>query len=118
MHKLRRTVDAFALGGLHILIWFKRDMATKTTLNARNLESLGTERLVELLLEISQGDAGVKRRLRLALAAAQSPADLAKEVRKRLSIIARSQSFVNWSGLRSLAADLDTQRGRLEQEQV
>ena len=110
MHKLRRTVDAFALGGLHILSWFKRDMATKTTLNARNLESLGTERLVELLLEISQGDAGVKRRLRLALAAAQSPADLAKEVRKRLSIIARSQSFVNWSGLRSLAADLDTQR--------
>ena len=85
-------------------------MATKTTLNAQNLEALGAERLAELLLEISQGDAGAKRRLRMALAAAQSPADLTKEVRKRLATIARSQSFVDWSGVRSLAADLDTQR--------
>jgi hypothetical protein len=85
-------------------------MATKTTLNAHNLEALGAQRLAELLLEISHGDAGAKRRLRMALAAAQSPADLAKEVRKRLATIARSQSFVDWSGVRSLAADLDAQR--------
>ncbi len=85
-------------------------MATKTTLNSKNLEALGAERLAELLLEISEGDAGAKRRLRMELAAAQSPADLAKEVRKRLTTIARSQSFVDWSGVRSLAADLDTQR--------
>lgn len=85
-------------------------MASKKTLNAKNLEALGAERLAELLIEISTGDAAAKRRLRMELAAAQSPADLAKEVRKRIATIARSQSFVDWQGVRSLANDLDVQR--------
>ena len=85
-------------------------MASKTTLNAKSLEVLGAERLAELLIEISTGDAAAKRRLRMELAAARSPADLAKEVRKRLTTIARSRSFVDWQGVRSLANDLDTQR--------
>lgn len=85
-------------------------MASKTTLSAKNLEALGAERLAELLIEISAGDAAAKRRLRMELAAAQSPTDLAKEVRKRLITIARSRSFVDWQGIRALASDLDTQR--------
>ena len=85
-------------------------MASKKTLNAKNLEALGAERLAELLIEISTGDAAAKRRLRMELAATQGPADLAKEVRKRLTTIARSRSFVDWRGVRSLANDLDTQR--------
>jgi len=85
-------------------------LASKKTLNAKNLESLGAKRLAELLIEISMGDAAAKRRLRMELAAAQSPADLAKEVRKRLTTIARSRSFVDWQGARPLANDLDTQR--------
>ena len=85
-------------------------MASKTTLNAKNLEALGAERLAELLIEISTGDAAAKRRLRMELAAAQSPADLANEVRKRLTTIARSRSFVDWQGVKALASDLDTQR--------
>lgn len=85
-------------------------MAAKTTLNAKNLEALGAERLAELLVEISTGNAAAKRHLRLALAAAQSPAELAREVRKRLTTIARSRSFVDWQGVRSLADDLDAQR--------
>ena len=32
-------------------------MASKSTLNAKNLEALGTERLAQLLIEISTGDA-------------------------------------------------------------
>jgi len=55
-------------------------VAAKTALNARNLEALGTTRLAELLVEISSGNAAAKRRLRLELAAAQSPRDVAKEV--------------------------------------
>ena len=43
-------------------------MAKKTTLNAKNLEALGAERLAELLIEISTGSAAHKRRLRLELA--------------------------------------------------
>ena len=85
-------------------------MAAKTTLNAKNLEALGAERLAELLLEVSAGNAAAKRRLRLALAGAQSPNEVAREVRKRLTTIGRSRSFVDWQGIRLLADDLDTQR--------
>ena len=85
-------------------------MAAKSALNAKNLEALGLERLAVLLIEISAGNAAAKRRLRMELAGAQSSAELAKEVRKRLTIIARSRSFVDWQRARSLADDLDTQR--------
>ena len=88
-------------------------MAAKTAVNAKNLEALGAARLAELLVEISAGNAAAKRRLRLELAAAKSPGDVAKEVRKRLTTIARSRSFVDWQGVRSLADDLDLQRSAI-----
>jgi len=74
-------------------------MAAKTSLNAKNLEAPGAELLAELLIEISTGNAVAKRRLRLELAGARSPSELAKEVRKRLTVIARSRSFVDWQGI-------------------
>ena len=85
-------------------------MASKTALSAKNLEALGVQRLAELLIEISTGDVSAKRRLRLELVGAQNPRELGREVRKRLTTIARSRSFVEWQGVRSLASDLDTQR--------
>ena len=85
-------------------------LAPKRALNAKNLEVLGAERLAELLMQLSTGDAAAKRRLRLALASGGSPGDVANEVRKRLAAIARSRSFVDWRGLKSLADDLDAQR--------
>jgi hypothetical protein len=85
-------------------------VAAKTLVNAKNLEALGAARLAELLVEVSAGNATAKRRRRLELAAAKSPGDVAKEVRKRLITIARSRSFVDWQGVRSLAVDLDLQR--------
>ena len=69
-------------------------MASNKTLNTSNLEALGAARLAELLMEISEGNAAAKRRLRLELAGAQSPAELVKEIRKRLATIGRSRSFV------------------------
>ena len=84
-------------------------MAAKQTLNVKNLESLGATRLAELLIEISTGDAAAKRRLRLELAGAASPDDLVKEVRKRISAIGRSTSFVNWQNRKALVSDLETQ---------
>ena len=71
-------------------------MASNKTLNAKNLEALGAARLAELLLEISTGSAAAKRRLRLELAGADSPGEVSKEIRKRLTTIARSRSFVDW----------------------
>ncbi len=40
-----------------------KEVAARTTLNAKNLEALGPERMAELLIEISNGNAAAKRRL-------------------------------------------------------
>jgi hypothetical protein len=85
-------------------------MASKKTLNAANLETLGAARLAGLLIEISEGNAAAKRRLRLELAGEESPAALAKEIRKRLATIARSRSFIDWQNRKSLVDDLESQR--------
>jgi hypothetical protein len=85
-------------------------MASTKTLNASNLEALGAARLAGLLMEISEGNAAAKRRLRLELAGAQSPAELVKEIRKRLATIARSRSFVDWQNRKALVDDLEAQR--------
>lgn len=88
-------------------------MASKKTLNAKNLEALGAERLAELLLEVTAGNAAAKRRLRLALADAQGPGEVASEVRKRLGEIKRGQRFIEWSESRAFAADLEIQRAAI-----
>lgn len=85
-------------------------MAAKTTLNARNLETLGAARLAELLIEISTGSAAAKRRLRLELAGNSGSSEVAHEVRKRLASIARSKTFINWRRVKAVKADLETQR--------
>jgi hypothetical protein len=84
-------------------------MASKSTLNAKNLEALGAERLAQLLIEISTGSAVAKRRLRLELAGAQSPKEAGREVAKRLTSIARARSFVNWQNRKPLVTDLESQ---------
>jgi hypothetical protein len=85
-------------------------MASKKIVNAANLETLGAKRLATLLTEAADRDAGMKRRLRLELAAANAPETLAAEVRKRLSQISRARSYADWHHARELADDLDSQR--------
>lgn len=85
-------------------------MAAKTTLNAKNLEALGAQRLAELLIEISTGSAAHKRRLRMELAGNHGGAEVAREVRKRLSSIARAKTFIDWRKVRATKTDLETQR--------
>ena len=85
-------------------------MASNKTLNAKNLAALGATRLAELLIEVSTDNAATKRRLRLELAGAQSPGEVAKQVRKRLTTIARSHSFIDWQNRKALVGDLETQR--------
>ena len=90
-----------------------QDVASKKTLNAKNLEALGAQRLAELLIEVGTANAAVKRRIRLELAGAQSPGEVANEVRKRLTTIARSRSFIDWQNRRTLIEDLEAQRGAI-----
>ena len=65
--------------------------------------------MAELLIEISAGKGAGKRLLRLELAGAESPGEVA-EIRKRLTTIARSRSFIDWQNRRALADDLEAQR--------
>ena len=88
-------------------------MAAKTTLNAKNLEALGAQRLSELLIEISTGSAAHKRRLRIELAGDQSNAEVAREVRKRLGSIARARTVINWRKVKTVKVDLETQRSTI-----
>ena len=91
-------------------------MASKTTLNEKNLEALGAARLAELLIEISTGSAVAKRRLRLELAGAQSPKEAGREVAKRLTSIARARSFVNWKNRKPLVTDLESQLRAIKEQ--
>jgi hypothetical protein len=51
-----------------------------------------------------------KRLLRLELAGAESPGDVAREIRKHLAAIARSRSFIARNDHRRFANDLEAQR--------
>ena len=92
-------------------------MASKTTLNAQNLETLGAAHLARLLIEISEGNANAKRRLRLELAGSESPSKLGNEIRKRLTAIGAATTNIGWRTLKGFRADLNTQR-RLIAEQI
>jgi len=56
-------------------------MAGRASLNAKNLEALGTARLAKLLLQHTEGNAAARRALRLALAEQRGPLEMAQEVR-------------------------------------
>lgn len=84
-------------------------MASKRTLNAKNLEALGAAALAELLIEVSGGNAVIQRRLRLALAAAEGVDGAVQEVRKRLTSIDRASTFVDSARRKALVADLEAQ---------
>jgi hypothetical protein len=51
-------------------------MASKTTLTLENLQTLGAERLADMVMEFAQGDALLKRLLRLELTGHHSPPNL------------------------------------------
>ncbi len=82
-------------------------MTSKKTLNARNLEALGAERLADLLIEISKGRPAARRLLRLELAGAQGTAELAREVRHRMATIRRSRAVIDSRRRRDLVNDLE-----------
>lgn len=84
----------------------KPSAARRKTLSTANLAALGADRLAQLLLEATLGDANLKRRLKLELSAEVGPADLAFEIDKRLSVLADSKTRVSWRKRPELIADL------------
>ncbi len=69
---------------------------SKKTLNLANLERLGPARLAVLMMEITEGQAAIKRWLRLELAGEAGPDDLANELDKRLASIAEKRTRITW----------------------
>ncbi len=84
-------------------------MASTKPLNAANLERLGAARLATLLIEVATGDAGIKRRLRLALAGEAGADEAAHAIGKRLGTIAKSRSRIDWRKVKGVAGDLAAQ---------
>lgn len=82
---------------------------SKKTLNKANLEALGASQLADLLIEVSTGSADIKRRLRLELSHNLGPAELAHDVRKRLTSLRKSSSFIGWRKRKAFIKDLSTQ---------
>lgn len=87
---------------------------SKKTLNKANLEKLGAEKLAELVMDLVQGSAALQRRARMELSAAQGPADVSADIRKRFASLRRSTSYIDWSGQRALVKDLRGLLGMIE----
>jgi tetratricopeptide (TPR) repeat protein len=88
-------------------------MASKKTVTPDNLVALGLERLAAILIELADGDAEVKRRLRLELAAQAGGDTIAAEIGKRLAALRSARSFVDWQQRRDFVKDLDLQRAMI-----
>ena len=88
-------------------------MARAGTLSKETLAALGAERLAELLLELGEADAGVRKRLVLAAAEGGGPAGLAKAVDRRLKALAAAQGWIGREKTRALAAELEGLRAAI-----
>ena len=78
-----------------------------------NLAALGPERLAAILVELADGNAEVKRRLRLELAAQAGGDTIAAEIGKRITALRSARSFIDWQKRRDLVRDLDLQRAMI-----
>ena len=87
--------------------------ASRKTVTLDNLATLGAERLAVILIELADGDAEVKRRLRLELAAQQGGDSIAAEIGKRITALRSARSFVDWQKRRDFVRDLDLQRAMI-----
>lgn len=87
-----------------------RQSRISTRLSAANLIHLGAPRLADLLIEAGAGNANLKRKLRLELAAQAGPAPLALEIDKRLTTLAAARTRVSWRKRGELLDDLEAHR--------
>lgn len=88
-------------------------MASKKTVTPDNLAALGAERLAAILVELADGNAEIKRRLRLELAADEGGDSIAAAISKRITALRSARSFVDWQKRRDFVRDLDLQRAMI-----
>lgn len=88
-------------------------MPSKKTVTPDNLAALGAERLAAILVELADGYAEIKRRLRLELAAQEGGDSVAAEIGKRITALRSARSFIDWQKRRDFVRDLDLQRAMI-----
>ena len=88
----------------------RKPAASARRLTAANLEALGADALAALLLELSDSQPALKRRLRMELAAETGPEALAEEIDKRLAMIAGSRAKISWRKRPEFILDLHVLR--------
>jgi hypothetical protein len=76
-------------------------------LTAKSLERLGAARLAQLVLELSAGNAVIKRRLKIELS---GPDGAGRGIAKRLATIGKSKSYIDWRKVRVVHGELLDQR--------
>ncbi|MBC7667950.1 MAG: hypothetical protein H7236_05700 [Gemmatimonadaceae bacterium] len=86
---------------------------SKKTLTTANLAALGAERLADLLIDVAEGHAQIKRRLRLELAGEVGAGDLAAELAKRIESVADSRARIHWRKHKEFVRELDMVRAMI-----
>lgn len=86
---------------------------SRKALNADNLEALGAARLAAILLDVADGQATTKRRLRMELAAQVGSDDLVLELEKHLDAVSAARGKVHWRKLKGLRQDLGLLRAMI-----
>lgn len=84
-------------------------MVPRVKLDAKALEELGAKQLAKLLMEISDCDPVLTRRLRMALAARQGGA-LKKQMQKRLGELRKSGSYIDWKHGKPFVSEISSLR--------
>ncbi len=85
----------------------------KTTVNTENLETLGAERLAVILLELAEGRADVKRRLKMELTGEVGSEELANEIVKRMAAIGKARTWIHWRKRPAFIRELDMLRAMI-----
>ncbi len=85
-------------------------MAKQKKLTIENLRALGAEVLARTLLDEAAHNKLLRRELTVLLKSVDGPLAVANEVRKRISALACSGSFIDRYQIQELARDLDQQR--------
>jgi hypothetical protein len=82
-------------------------MARAKQFTAANLKRLGVERLATILEEHADVDPALRRKLKLALSALEGGEKLAVSLEKRIRMIGRSQSSLDWEKGKELAKEIE-----------
>jgi hypothetical protein len=88
-------------------------MAKAGALTKESLAALGAERLADLLLELGEADAAIRKRLVLASAEGSGPDAMTKAIDRRLKALAGSRGFIDWQKARAYAVELDGLRAAI-----